>query len=78
VILNFKAEKCLLIRHGVVHDVHSEIGDSVGDVKASKEAGVKIASVLWDSHREEKVKTMQSDYYFNSVNELSEFLLQIT
>jgi phosphoglycolate phosphatase-like HAD superfamily hydrolase len=50
----------------------------VGDVKASKEAGVKIASVLWDSHREEKVKTMKSDYYFNSVKELSEFLLQIT
>ncbi len=54
------------------------IGDSVGDVKASKDAGVKIASVLWDSHREEKVKTMQSNYYFNSVSELSEFLLQIT
>ncbi len=51
------------------------IGDSVSDVKASKEAGVKIASVLWDSHREEKVKTMQSDYYFNSVKELSEFLI---
>ena len=51
------------------------IGDSVGDVKASKEAGVKIASVLWDSHREEKVKTMKSDYYFNSVKELSEFLI---
>ena len=52
------------------------IGDSVGDVKASKEAGVKIASVLWDSHKEEKVKTMQSDYYFNSVNELREFLIR--
>ena len=51
------------------------IGDSVSDVKASKEAGVKIASVLWDSHREEKVKTMKSDYYFNSVKELSEFLI---
>jgi HAD superfamily hydrolase (TIGR01549 family) len=52
------------------------IGDSVGDVKASKEAGVKIASVLWDSHREEKVKTMKSDYYFHSVDELREFLNQ--
>ncbi|RKY98645.1 MAG: phosphatase [Ignavibacteriae bacterium] len=51
------------------------IGDSVGDVKASKEAGVKIASVLWDSHREEKVKTMNSDYYFHSVEELREFLV---
>lgn len=50
------------------------IGDSVGDVKASKEAGVKIASVLWDNHREEKVKTMKSDYYFHSVEELREFL----
>ncbi len=54
------------------------IGDSVGDVKASKEAGVKIASVLWDSHREEKVKTMQSDYYFNSVKELREFITRNT
>jgi pyrophosphatase PpaX len=54
------------------------IGDSVGDVKASKEAGVKIASVLWDSHREEKVKTMESDYYFNSVNGLNDFLINNT
>jgi len=53
------------------------IGDSVGDVKASKEAGVKIASVLWDSHREEKVKSMKSDYYFKTVKELREFLLRI-
>ena len=37
------------------------IGDSVSDVKASKEAGIKIASALWDSYGEEKVKTMQSD-----------------
>jgi len=50
------------------------IGDSMGDVKASKEAGVKIASVLWDSHREEKVKTMKSDYYFHSVDKLREFI----
>lgn len=53
------------------------IGDSVGDVKARKEAGVKIASVLWDSHREEKVKSMKSDYYFHSVEELRKFLFRI-
>jgi HAD superfamily hydrolase (TIGR01549 family) len=51
------------------------IGDSVSDVKASKEAGIKIASALWDSYGEEKVKTLQSDYYFHSVQELKEFLL---
>ena len=54
------------------------IGDSVGDVKASKEAGIKIASVLWDCYRESKVKSMNSDYYFNSVQELSEFLIKNT
>src|SRR3989304_522512 len=30
------------------------IGDSPGDVKASKEAGIKIASALWDSYAAEK------------------------
>jgi pyrophosphatase PpaX len=51
------------------------IGDSVSDVIASKEAGVKIASVLWDSYAHEKVKTLESDYYFHTVEELREFLL---
>ncbi|MDZ7623389.1 MAG: HAD family hydrolase [Ignavibacteriaceae bacterium] len=51
------------------------IGDSVSDVIASKEAGIKIASVLWDSYGSEEVKTLKSDYYFHSVKELKEFLL---
>jgi len=51
------------------------IGDSVSDVKASKEAGIKIASVLWDSYGREKVKEMESDFYFHSVEALREFLL---
>lgn len=51
------------------------IGDSVSDVIASKDAGVKVASVLWDSYGEEIVKSVGSDYYFYSVEELREFLL---
>lgn len=51
------------------------IGDSVSDVIASKEAGIKIASVLWDSYGSKEVKTMNSDYYFYTVAELREFLL---
>jgi len=51
------------------------IGDSVSDVVASKEAGVKVASVLWESYGKEEVKTLESDYYFHSVEELSEFLV---
>ena len=51
------------------------IGDSVSDVKASKEAGIKVASALWDSYAHEKVKSLQSDYYFYSVDELRNFLV---
>lgn len=51
------------------------IGDSVSDVIASKEAGIKIASVLWDSYGGEKVKEMKSDYYFHTVEKLREFIL---
>jgi len=53
------------------------IGDSVSDVIASKEAGVKIASALWDSYGEEEVKTLHSDYYFHSVEELNHFIFNL-
>jgi len=51
------------------------IGDSVADIRASKEAGIRIASALWDSYAAEKVKTLGSDYYFHTVDELKGFLL---
>lgn len=50
------------------------IGDSVSDVIASKGAGIKIASVLWDSYGKEEVKTLSSDYYFHFVKELRKFI----
>jgi len=54
------------------------IGDSVADVRASKEAGIRIASALWDSYAAEKVKTLGSDYYFHTVDELKRFLVTNT
>jgi HAD superfamily hydrolase (TIGR01549 family) len=54
------------------------IGDSVSDVKASKEAGIKIASALWDSYAAEIVKNLGSDYYFHSVAKLREFVVKNT
>jgi len=36
----------------------------------------KNASVLWDSYGGEEVKTLNSDYYFHTVEELREFLLE--
>jgi phosphoglycolate phosphatase-like HAD superfamily hydrolase len=50
------------------------VGDSVGDVKASHEAGVKVAAVLWDSYSREKVLQMKTDYVFHDVKEFSEWL----
>lgn len=52
------------------------IGDSIGDFRASRDAGVKIASALWDSYASEKVKLLGSDYYFNTIDGLKEFLVQ--
>jgi len=50
------------------------VGDGVPDVKASHEAGVKIAAVLWDSYGKEKVLQMKTDYMFHDVREFSEWL----
>ena len=50
------------------------IGDSPSDIEASRAAGVKIASVLWDSYSKGKATKMKSDYVFNAVSELREFL----
>ena len=50
------------------------IGDSVADIEAAKEGGLKVASVLWDSYAREQIKLMGSEYYFNSVEELKNFL----
>ncbi len=51
------------------------IGDAPSDIKASEKAGVKVASVLWDSYAAEEVEKMNPDYKFYEVSELSDFLL---
>jgi HAD superfamily hydrolase (TIGR01549 family) len=51
------------------------VGDAPADIKASRAAGVKVASVVWDSYSKEAVLKLNPDYLFNSVNDLKEFLL---
>jgi len=46
------------------------VGDSLGDIKASRAAGVKAASVLWDSYDRERVLAAQTDYVFHEVGEM--------
>lgn len=50
------------------------IGDAPTDIKAARLAGIKCASVIWDSYAKEKVLTLGSDYVFETVSALSEFL----
>jgi len=49
------------------------IGDSPADILASREAGVKIASVVWDSYAIDEVLKMNSDYVFHTVKDLKDF-----
>jgi len=53
------------------------VGDSPADIKASRAAGVKVASVIWDSYSKDAVLKLKPDYLFNSVGELKEFLIQV-
>lgn len=50
------------------------IGDTSGDVQASRSAGIDVASALWDSYDTEKLKENPGNFNFYSVQELSEFL----
>jgi HAD superfamily hydrolase (TIGR01549 family) len=50
------------------------IGDAPSDIKAAHDAGVEIASVIWDSYSSEKVKAMNPENCFSTVKELREFL----
>ena len=50
------------------------IGDAPADVLAARNAGVKIASVVWDAYAKEQVMAMNSDYIFEKVEELMKFL----
>lgn len=50
------------------------IGDAPSDVTAAHGAGIKVASVLWDSYAKEKVLQMKSDFIFYSVEELKKFI----
>jgi len=51
------------------------VGDSVSDVKAAREAGVRIASAQWDSYSVEKLREMEVELSFPSVAALRRWLL---
>lgn len=52
------------------------VGDAPADIKAARAAGVKVASVVWDSYAHDKVLKMKSDYLFHTVEELKKFFVE--
>ena len=52
------------------------IGDAPSDVKASKKAGVHIASVVWDSYSETEVIKLNGENIFHSVTELRDYIFK--
>ncbi len=50
------------------------LGDAPADIEAARSAGIKIASVVWDSYAKDIVLAMKSDYVFHTVDELKEFV----
>ncbi|MGE5681090.1 MAG: HAD family hydrolase [Bacillota bacterium] len=50
------------------------IGDAPADIKAARAAGVKIASVVWDSYAKQIVLESNADYIFHTVEELKSFI----
>jgi phosphoglycolate phosphatase len=46
------------------------IGDTTGDIKEGKEAGVKTVGVTWGWHSKEKMAAAKPDYLFNNPGQL--------
>jgi HAD superfamily hydrolase (TIGR01549 family) len=53
------------------------VGDAPADINAARAAGVKVASVIWDSYSKDKVLKLSPDFLFSSVSELKEFLQRV-
>jgi HAD superfamily hydrolase (TIGR01509 family) len=50
------------------------VGDAPADIKAARGAGIKIASVVWDSYAKAAVMESNSNYVFHTVEELHKFV----
>ena len=53
------------------------VGDAVADFKASRETGVDIASVVWDSYGKDEVMKLSPDFLFHDVQDFFTWLKQL-
>ena len=50
------------------------VGDSMADINASRESGVRVAAVVWDSYSKETIIRTVTDHLFHSVQEFRSWL----
>ena len=50
------------------------VGDSLSDFRASRAAGVRMASVMWDSYEREELLNTDAEYKFQRVDEFFSWL----
>ena len=62
---------------GVMPEEVLMVGDSISDVKASREAGVAVAAVVWDSYGKDRVMEMGVNYLFHTVPEFSAWVKSV-
>jgi phosphoglycolate phosphatase len=72
---DFGYSKIEKIRHAmdsfqVGKDKTYYIGDTTGDIKEARLAGVKTVAVTWGWHSKEKLETAMPDYLIEAVNDL--------
>jgi HAD superfamily hydrolase (TIGR01549 family) len=53
------------------------VGDAVADFRASRESGVAIASVLWDSYGKDEVLKLYPDFIFHEVRVFFDWLKEM-
>ncbi len=60
----------VMSKYSLAPDEVLMIGDGVPDIRAARDAGVRIASVVWDSYAKSEVIALKPDIVFHSVEQL--------
>ena len=65
-----KVEKIKMIKRKYIGRDYFYIGDTIGDIREGKQAGVSTVAVTWGWHSEYKLKSERPTYLIHSPNEL--------
>jgi pyrophosphatase PpaX len=66
----------VMARFGLAPENVLMVGDAVSDIRAAREAGVRMAAVVWDSYAKQEILTMDVDCVFHTVAEFQLWLHQ--